>query len=63
MTFAQSQTGSRSEAISHIGGFLGAGTKYVIVSASALELNDKRMLLCGARKDSLKGLPAFKYAN
>lgn len=50
-------------AVLSVGGFLGVGTKYVVVKASALEVNNKKMLLRGASKDSLKALPAFKYAN
>jgi hypothetical protein len=50
-------------AVLSVGGFLGVGTKYVVVRAGALEVNDKKMLLRGASKDSLKALPAFKYAN
>jgi hypothetical protein len=50
-------------AVLSVGGFLGMGTKYVVVSASALEANGKTMLLHGATKESLKALPAFTYAN
>jgi hypothetical protein len=48
-------------AVLSVGGFLGMGTKYVVVPYSSLEVNDKRMMLRGATKDSLKGLPEFKY--
>jgi hypothetical protein len=50
-------------AVLSVGGFLGVGTKYVVVPASALEVKDKKMLLRGGSKDSLKGLPAFTYAH
>jgi hypothetical protein len=50
-------------AVLSVGGFLGAGAKYVVVRAGALEVSDKKMLLRGASKDSLKALPPFKYAN
>jgi hypothetical protein len=50
-------------AVLSVGGFLGVGTKYVVVPASVVEVKDKKMLLRGATKDSLKGLPAFTYAN
>ena len=49
-------------AVLSVGGFLGMGTKYVVVPFSALEVNDKRMMLRGATKESLKSLPEFKYA-
>ncbi len=49
-------------AVLSVGGFLGMGTKYVVVPYSSLEIKDKQMLLRGATKDSLKALPEFKYA-
>jgi hypothetical protein len=48
-------------AVLSVGGFLSMGTKYVVAPYSSLEVNDKRMMLRGATKDSLKGLPEFKY--
>lgn len=50
-------------AVLSVGGFLGIGTKYVVVPYSALEVRDKRMVLRGATKESLKSLPEFKYSN
>jgi hypothetical protein len=44
-----------------VGGFLGMGTKYVVVPFSSLQVKDKQMVLPGATKDSLIALPAFKY--
>jgi hypothetical protein len=48
-------------AVLSVGGFLGLGTKYVVVPFSSLQMNDKQMVLQGATKDSLKALPEFKY--
>jgi hypothetical protein len=48
-------------AVLSVGGFLGVGTKYVVVPYSALQVQDKQMMLPGATKESLKALPAFKY--
>ena len=48
-------------AVLSVGGFLGMGTKYVVVPYSSLVVQDKKMVLPGATKDSLKALPAFKY--
>lgn len=45
-----------------VGGFLGMGKHYVVVAASSLEVLNKRMLLKGATKESLKALPAYSYA-
>jgi len=42
---------------------LGMGTKYVVVPYSSLMVRDKKMMLPGATKDSLKALPEFKYAD
>jgi PRC-barrel domain len=48
-------------AVLSVGGFLGMGTKYVVVPFSSLQVMDKQMVLPGATKDSLKALPEFKY--
>jgi hypothetical protein len=49
-------------AVLSVGGFLGVATKYVVVSYSALEVQDKKIVLSGATKESLKALPEFHYA-
>lgn len=46
-----------------VGGFLGVGMKYVAVPAGSLEVRDKKMVLVGTTKDSLKTLPSFSYAD
>lgn len=48
-------------AVLSVGGFLGMGTKYVVVPFSSLQVKDKKMVLPGATKASLKALPEFKY--
>ena len=48
-------------AVLSVGGFLGMGSKYVVVPFSSLHVKDKRMVLPGATKDSLTALPEFKY--
>ena len=50
-------------AVLSVGGFLSMGSKYVVVPFSALQVLDKKMVLLGATKESLKGLPDFKYSN
>jgi|HubBroStandDraft_6_1064221.scaffolds.fasta_scaffold632939_2 hypothetical protein len=51
-------------AVLSVGGFLGVGSKYVVVPFSALQVKDKtHMILPGATKDSLTALPEFKYAS
>ena len=47
-------------AVLSVGGFLGMGTKYVVVPFSSLQVKDKKMVLLGATIDSLKALPEFK---
>jgi hypothetical protein len=44
-----------------VGGFLGVGTKYVVVRLSSLHMQDNKIVLQGATKDALTGLPEFKY--
>jgi sporulation protein YlmC with PRC-barrel domain len=48
-------------AVLSVGGFLGMGTKYVVVPFSSLQVKDKKMMLPGATKASLMALPEFKY--
>ena len=48
-------------AVLSVGGFLGMGTKYVVVPYNSLEVRDSKMVLAGATKESLKSLPEFKY--
>lgn len=50
-------------AVLSVGGFLGMGTKYVVVPYSSLQVIDKKMRLPGATKASLKALPEYKYAS
>ena len=49
-------------AVLSVGGFLGMGTKYIVVPYNSLKVHDKQMVLPGATKDSLKALPEFKYS-
>jgi len=49
-------------AVLSVGGFLGMGTKYIVVPYSALEVRANRMVLPGATKETLKSLPEFNYS-
>jgi len=49
-------------AVLSVGGFLGIDAKYVVVPYSSLVVKDKKMVLPGATKESLKSLPEFKYS-
>ena len=55
-------TNKVTSAVVSVGGFLGVGTRYVVVPTSAFEMNEQRIMLRGATKESLKDLPEFKYA-
>jgi hypothetical protein len=55
--------GQAPYAVLSVGGFLGLGTKYVVVPFTSLKIVDKKMVLPGGTKDALKALPDFKYAS
>lgn len=46
-----------------VGGFLGIGDKLVALPYEQMRTDGKKIVLPGATKDSLKGLPEFKYAS
>lgn len=50
-----------SYAIIGVGGFLGIGTKDVVVPLEQIQVQDGKLVLPGATKDALKALPEFKY--
>ena len=49
-------------AVLSVGGFLGIGTKYVVVPFRELQMGSNKIVLPGATKESLSNLPAFHYA-
>jgi hypothetical protein len=49
-------------AILSVGGFLGIGSKLVAVPYTALQIEQKNLVLPNANKDRLKAQPEFKYA-
>ena len=53
--------GQAPYAVLSVGGFLGLGTKYVVVPFTALRIVDKKIILPGGTKEALKALPDFKY--
>jgi hypothetical protein len=53
--------GQAPYAVLSVGGFLGLGSKYVVVPFTSLKIIDKRMVLPGGSRDALKALPEFKY--
>ena len=54
--------GKQPYAVLSIGGFLGMGTRLVVVPYDTLKFADKKVVLPGGTKEGLKMLPAFKYA-
>jgi hypothetical protein len=56
-----SPDGKATYAVLSVGGFLGMGSKLVVVPYSSLQLGDK-IVLPGGTKDGLTNLPEFKYA-
>ncbi|MFL6673188.1 MAG: PRC-barrel domain-containing protein [Massilia sp.] len=50
-----------SFAIVGVGGFLGVGTKDVAIPAEQFKMQGNDLMLPGATKDALKGLPPFQY--
>jgi len=57
-----SRDGRQPYAVLSIGGFLGMGTRLVVVPYETLRFADKKVMLPGGTKDGLKMLPEFKYA-
>jgi hypothetical protein len=45
-----------------VGGFLGMGTRLVVIRYDSLKFADNKIVLPGGTKDGLKMLPAFQYA-
>jgi hypothetical protein len=54
--------GKQPYAVLSIGGFLGMGTRLVVVPYETLKFADNRVVLPGGTKEGLKKLPEFKYA-
>jgi hypothetical protein len=58
-----SADGKEPFAVLSIGGFLGMGSHLVALPYDSLKFVDKKFVLPGGTKDSLKMLPEFKYAS
>lgn len=50
-------------AVLSVGGFLGMGSKYVVVSYAALTVVDNKIILNDATKQSIRDLPEYKYTH
>jgi hypothetical protein len=56
------QDGKSPFVILSVGGFLGMGTKLIVLRYESLKATENKLILPGATKDALKDLPEFKYA-
>jgi sporulation protein YlmC with PRC-barrel domain len=50
-------------AVISVGGFLGIGSKLVSVPFDQLKIEKDKIVMPGATKDALKGMPDYKYNN
>lgn len=57
------QDGKSPFVVLSVGGFLGVGTKLIVLPYEQLRTMDSKVVLPGATKDALKNLPEFKYAS
>jgi PRC-barrel domain len=57
-----SRDGKQPYAVLSIGGFLGMGSRLVVVPYDTLKFSDNKVILPGGTKEGLKLLPEFKYA-
>ena len=60
-TSSSDRMASRPSSFS-VGGFLGMGTKLIVLPYESLKATENKLILPGATKDALKDLPEFKYA-
>ena len=56
------QDGKSPFVILSVGGFLGMGTKLIVLPYESPKATENKLILPGATKDALKDLPEFKYA-
>jgi hypothetical protein len=57
-----SADGKQPYAVLSVGGFLGMGTRLVVVPYETLKFVDKKVMLPGGTKEGLKTMPEFHYA-
>ena len=54
--------GKEPYAVLSVGGFLGMGSRMVVIRYDSLKFADNKILLPGGTKDGLKMLPPFQYS-
>ena len=57
------QDGKSPFVVLSVGGFLGIGSKLIVLPYEQLQTTGGKIVLPGASKDALKDLPEFKYAS
>jgi PRC-barrel domain len=57
-----SPDGKQPYAVLSVGGFLGMGTRLVVVPYDTLKFSGEKVMLPGGTKEGLKALPEFQYA-
>jgi sporulation protein YlmC with PRC-barrel domain len=57
------QDGKSPFVVLSVGGFLGMGTKLIVLPYEQLKATENKIVLPGATKDALKDLPEFKYSS
>ena len=56
------RNGKEPYVVLSVGGFLGMGTRMVVIRYDSLKFVDNKIMLPGGTKDGLKMLPAFQYS-
>ena len=54
--------GKEPYAVLSVGGFLGMGSRLVVIRYDSLKFADNKIMLPGGTKDGLRMLPAFEYS-
>ena len=57
------QDGKSPFVVLSVGGFLGMGSKLIVLPYEQLKATENKIVLPGATKEALKDLPEFKYAS
>jgi sporulation protein YlmC with PRC-barrel domain len=52
-----------TKAVLSVGGFLGIDSKLVAVDIDKLQVRPDRIVMSGATKDALNGMPTYKFSN
>jgi sporulation protein YlmC with PRC-barrel domain len=56
------QDGKLPQAVLSVGGFLGVGSRLIVVPYESFKIHDNKMTFPDATKESLNAMPEFQYA-